>query len=155
MLIVADTTTEAIGAVSSNRSTKTTINPAAPPQDGTCHFMRLPPELRLFIYEDVFQDFFSRLTARLNPQLVLLQNDWLPEIQELLSMLHVSRTFRTEVIDVYSQLAEDASRLVDSRSSYAARCAINLPVRPFNKIERRQNNIRKILRKIKRSITNG
>jgi hypothetical protein len=62
--------------------------------------MRLPPELRLSIYEHVFQDFFTQLTTQLDSPPDHSKVEYLPDIQELLSALYISHTSRIESIEV-------------------------------------------------------
>jgi hypothetical protein len=121
--------------------------------------MRLPPELRLSIYEHVSQDFFTRLTAALDSSPNYSQIEYLPDIQELLSALHVSHASRIESIDVCQRVADASFRLASSRSPLSVltpgyfylltRTASNVTLK---KIQARHRKIRRILKRTKRNI---
>ena len=89
--------------------TRTIVDPSVPPQDGTCHFMNLPPELRLTIAEYLFQDRFTRLTSRQFDR----EGRPLPSANELLTLLHVNHALRVETIKLCVRFAEDASDAVE------------------------------------------
>jgi hypothetical protein len=92
--------------------TRTTVDPSVPPQDGTCHFMNLPPELRLMVTELFFEDIFTRLTSGLgSPRGHIYRQD--VSADELLTLLHVNHALRVETIKLCVRLAEDAFETVE------------------------------------------
>lgn len=74
---------------------------------GSCHFMKLPPELRLIVYKLVFP----------KPPTVVSRDAWFRRIRNvplaalhhhirtMLAVLHTSRTLRAESFGVFTQLA--------------------------------------------------
>lgn len=79
-------------------------DPSLPPQDDTCHFMRLPPELRFTIAENVFKDLFAKLECGRGSPFHMISAD--PLEKEVFAMLHVNRALRVENIDLYVGLAK-------------------------------------------------
>lgn len=115
MLIQADAKTRDITTAASNSSSNVATDPSIPPSDGVCHFMRLPPELRLVIAEDIFEELFTRFTLGLYPRLLEKGEGRLPYTQELFSVLHINRAFRVESLDICTKLAIDSSKEVVSQ----------------------------------------
>jgi hypothetical protein len=115
MLIRVDTNHEEISTATSDSSSGVGTDPSMPPSDGTCHFMKLPTELRLIIAEDVYEDFFTQLTLGLYPPFFESSENELPDTQELFSVLHINRAFRLETLDLCIKLAKDSSEEVISR----------------------------------------
>jgi hypothetical protein len=121
--------------------------------------MRLPRELRFSIYEHVSQDFFTRLTAALDSPPNYSEIEYLPDIQELLSALHVSHASRVESIDVCQRVADASFGLASSRSPLSmftleyfylrTRTTSNVTLK---KIQARHRKIRRILKWTKRNI---
>jgi hypothetical protein len=148
--------------MTSNSSSEVINDPAVPAQDGSCPLMRLPPELRLSIYEHVFQDFFTRLTARLDSPPDHSKVEYLPDIQELLSALHISHTSRIESIDVCRQVADASLRLASSRSPYSVFAPGYFYIRTrivsnvtLKKIQARHRKIRRILQRTKKNVVDS
>jgi hypothetical protein len=159
ILTVAATTTGTPATVASNSSSEVISDPTVPAQGGSCPILRLPPELRLSIYEHVFQDFFTRLTAQLDSPPDYSKIEYLPDIQELLSALHVNHTSRIESIDVCRRIADASFGLVSSRSPLSmftpgyfyirTQIASNVTLK---KIQARHRKIRKTLQWTRRNI---
>jgi hypothetical protein len=74
--------------------------------------MRLPTEPRLFIVENILEDFFASLTLGLYPPYPVILWFQLPYIKELYSVLHVSRALRAESLDLCIELATNSSEEV-------------------------------------------
>jgi hypothetical protein len=144
---------------SSDNSSEAIEDLAVAPQN-TSHFMELPSEIRLSIYEHFFDDFFTRLTADLDPLPGNHQTEHLPSVQELLSALHINRASRKESINICSWIAEASSRMASSwtpRSTYTMtyiRMQIVNHV-TLRKIQARHRKIRRILRWTRRNILEG
>jgi hypothetical protein len=100
MLIRVDANPGDISTEASGSSSRVATDPSVPPTDGTCHFMKLPTELRLTFAEHIFEDFFTRLTLGLYPPFFMNGESRLPYTQELFSVLHVNRAFRLESIEL-------------------------------------------------------
>jgi hypothetical protein len=113
-LIHADATTKDTTASTPDSSTNAATDPSVPSSDGSCHLMRLPTELRLAIAEDVFEDFFNRLTLGLYPLCFEKGEGHLLYTQELFSVLHVNHAFRLETINLCTKLAKNSAEEVVS-----------------------------------------
>jgi hypothetical protein len=154
---VADMTAGSPMTESSDKSSKVIEDPTAAPQDSTCHFMELPSEIRLSIYEHLFNDFFTRLTADLDPLPGEPQTEHLPSVQELLSALHINHTSRKESIDVCSRIADASSRTASSWNPKSTYTMTYIRIQIVNhvtlrKIQAKHRKIRRILRWTRRNI---
>lgn len=112
MLTPEDAESKDTTTANSTSSLSSIANPSVPPSDGTCHFMRLPTELRLFIVENILEDFFASLTFGLYPPCPEILWFQLPYIKELYSVLHVSRALRAKSLDLCIKLAMNSSEEV-------------------------------------------
>jgi hypothetical protein len=153
---VADMTAGSPTTESSNNSSEAIDDPIVAPQD-TCHFMELPSEIRLSIYEHLFDDFFTRLTADLDPLPGNHQTEHLPSVQELLSALHINHASRKESIDVCSRIADASSRMASSWTPKSTHTMTYIRMQIVNhvtlkKIQARHRKIRRILRWTRRNI---
>lgn len=80
---------------------------------GTCHFMKLPPELRLEIYKLVCQDVLKNIPCDVGSITARLQGTTSRvceavrsrHLKAVLSVLHTSRGLRVEAFEAYNQLA--------------------------------------------------
>jgi hypothetical protein len=80
------------------------VEPGSP--DHFFPFMELLPELRIRVYEYLFEDLAaSIIPPTLSPIQIRSPNDCQqPQLRNTLALLHTSRIFRTECLEVYSRL---------------------------------------------------
>jgi hypothetical protein len=80
------------------------VEPRSP--DQLFPFMELLPELRIRVYEYLFEDIAaSIIPPTLSPIQIRSLNDCQrPHIPNTLALIHTSRIFRTECLEVYSRL---------------------------------------------------
>jgi hypothetical protein len=141
---------------SSNNSSEAIEDPAVVSQK-PCHFMELPSEIRLSIYEHLFNDFFTRLTADLDPLPGNHQTEHLPSVQDLLSALHINRASRKESIDICSRIADASSRMASSWTPKSTYTMTYIRMQIVNhvtlrRVQARHLKIRRILRWTRRNI---
>jgi hypothetical protein len=77
-------------------------------------FMRLLPELRIRVYEYLFEDFVASmmLPTFTRAQIQSLNDYQRPHIRNTFALLHTSQVFRTECMEVYARLQKvHAARL--------------------------------------------
>ena len=138
MLILVDANPKDTTSAASDSSPDVATDPSVPPSNGTCHLMRLPPELRLAIAERIFEDFFTRLTLGLYPPFSMNGESQLPYTQELFSVLHVNRAFRLESIDLCTRLAIHSAGKIVSHPPTNARQSSRIGPHRQLKLEHRK-----------------
>lgn len=84
-----------------------------------CHFMKLPPEIRVDIYERIMQDAFRNIENGIQPQyytaVVLCRDRSLPRTYETaLALLHTNRSTRQEALLLCLKLASDARKCAEA-----------------------------------------
>lgn len=120
-----------------------------PPSDGTCHFMKLPPVLRLATAESIFEDFLTKLTLGLYPPYLAQGEGQLPYTQELFSLLHVNHASRLEPINLCTRLAQASTEEVISHPPTNTYQSIRIG--PHEQLKAKHKEILKILQQPKSS----
>jgi hypothetical protein len=151
MLIRVDANPEDISTAASGGSSHVSTDPSVPPTDGTCHFMKLPIELRLTIVEHIFEDLFTRLTLGLYPPFLTIGESRLPYTQELFSVLHVNRAFRLESIELCTILATHSAQEVVRHppGDIIQQRYQTIRIQPHEQLKSKHKKILKILQKAK------
>lgn len=112
--------------------------------------MKLSPGLRLAVAEDIFKDFFTRLTLGLDYR--VFETTHLPYIQELFSVLHVNQAFRVKGIDLCARLAKASCEVVDRHGPTFSVMLLHRTRRAIKKVKSKHEDVLKLLRHTRLSI---
>jgi hypothetical protein len=140
----SDSSSDASSSSDCDSSYDATTDPSVPPEDGTCHFMRLPAELRLTIAELLLGDLFDVCKLGLLPLFVRP-----PPTQDFISLLQIDRTSRLEAVDLCTRLTEDSARVVDHTPTWPI--LQHKHRGPHGRIQGKHKKILRILRSVKLS----